>query len=168
MVTVAAPPEGIAGQKNPLMVGFGRNIEYTNFVRNEINGRRAKNEVVYSENEDGSKGVPYYPRPFPKGTWKIGKPQQEVGLLAPFFIPTDAHQLVDEWELDENGLYLQKTGRQVMDWGYGIHCLLTVVHLESWGCFVIEHEPDLDYLVNQTINFIAEPMYGGVLEIAVS
>ncbi len=166
MITVSTPV-GVQGEKGPVMTAFGRRIEYTNWVRNELNMARAMNEIVYSENADGSQGVPYMPRTFPLGTWKVGRPVQKVGLMAPYFIPTDAHQLVDEWEV-QNGLYVGKTGRQVMDWGYGLHCLLTVHHLESWGCFVIEDLEDLDFLVNQVINFLADPVYGGVLEIAVS
>lgn len=65
---------------------------------------------------------------------------------APYFIPTDAHQLVDEWDLDEHQLYKCAAGRQVMDWGYGLHhstCDYT------FGCLRILDIPDLVWLVGQ-------------------
>lgn len=100
-------------------------------VRNEINGKRPKKgmrDVVYTEKKDGSRGVPYMPRPFPLGSWNIlgivdhqTPNDQETGYLYPYFIRTDAWQMVDEWEIDQQGFYLRMTGRQVADYGYGLH-----------------------------------------------
>lgn len=92
-------------------------------VRTEIDGlRKLSEKPVYTENVDGSDGVPFMPRAFPKGTWKILNilPKDDP-YEAPFFISTDARQLVDEWTIVD-GHYGVNTGRQVWDWGYGFHC----------------------------------------------
>jgi len=91
-------------------------------VRNELNGERLLSEApVKTEQADGSDGVPYMPRPFPLGEWKV------TGILpktnpyeAPEFISTDSWQFVDEWT-EANGHYGAKSGNQVQDFGYGLH-----------------------------------------------
>ncbi len=91
-------------------------------VRNEQNGLRKRSEkVVRTENFDGSSGVPYMPRPFPLGRWKItGIFPKSDPYEAPEFIATDAHQPVDEWS-EVSGHYGERTGRRVEDFGYGFH-----------------------------------------------
>ena len=130
--------DGIAGEQNPVMVAFGKPTPFSCIVRNELNGLRKMNEVVYSTNADGSKGVPYMPRQFPVGTWALEMPGvRSDPLLAPYFIPTTAWQLVDEWDVeqrDDGEWYTGKTGRQVKDYAYGIHC--STAH-ESDGCLHI-------------------------------
>lgn len=86
-------------------------------VRNEINGLRKASEVVYTMPGN----VPYMPREFPNGEWEVGSPRaRESEYLAPWFIPTDAWQDVDEWRVLE-GMYIGKTGDKVRDYAYGIH-----------------------------------------------
>jgi hypothetical protein len=91
-------------------------------VRNELNGLRHLYEpVVYTENKDGARGIPYMPRPFPKGKWKILAILPKTnGYEAPEFISTDACQLVEKWTV-VNGRYGAPTGEMVMDYGYGQH-----------------------------------------------
>ena len=114
-------------------LSFGNtNITAICDVRNELNGRRELTEKpVHAENADGSEGRAYMPRWFPLGTWKI------VAIIpkadpyeAPEFISTDAHQLVDEWT-EVGGRYGEKTGRQVEDYGYGLH---NSTSLTTLGC----------------------------------
>lgn len=157
------------------MTAFGRQLVVSCKVRNELNGQRGMNEVVYSENEDGSQGVPYMPRQYPSGTWTISKPVQELTdiALGPWFTPTSACQLVDEWEV-VNKVYTQKTGRQVMDYGYGIHIsyrMLNGAQVEeaySDGCLHFEDgngstkEEVLDWWINQVITFLADPARGTI------
>ena len=103
--------------------------------------------VIMSTNEDGSDGVPYKPQSFPVGIWDIRAPLARTSIYtAPYFIPTDAHQWVDEWELDEHQLYKCPTGRQVMDWGYGIHH--SAINY-TFGCLRVVDEVDLLWLVSQ-------------------
>ena len=91
-------------------------------VRNEVNGLRELSEKpVHTENKDGSQGTVYMPRQFPKGKWHVYTiiPKADP-YMAPEFIATDAYQMVDEWT-EEDGHYGHKTGRQVLDYGYGLH-----------------------------------------------
>jgi hypothetical protein len=91
-------------------------------VRTIANGRRKLSEKpVYSENSDGTKGVPYDPKLFPLGIWDI------ISILpkndpyeAPFFISTNAHQLVDVWD-EVDGHYGEPIGHTIEDHGYGFH-----------------------------------------------
>ena len=165
-ITVARIDQ-VAGYPNPIMVAFGKQIPFDCFVRNELNGLRQMNEVVYSENADGSQGVPYMPRPFPVGTWQLFYPHSETdALTAPYFFPTDAWQIVDEWDVahDINGklCYVGKTGRQVKDYGYGLHC--SSAH-ESDGCLHIIDDPlgvkgkfdYIDELFNDMVAYLKDP-----------
>lgn len=117
---------------------FGDDIEATCVVRNELNGRRmGPGNVLYelggsptSKNREGAK--PYQPRPFPCGRWQIGEVvwEDDDSIYAPVFIRTNAHQMLNYWELDEDGHYLRKlthkVGGEDVEWrfdgkGYGIH-----------------------------------------------
>jgi len=103
------------------------NVDCVCHVRTELNGERLlSSQPVCTENEDGTPGVPYMPRPFPLGKWKVLAVIPETNpYLAPEFISTDAHQLVDEWMTrigrDGNVMYNQKSGVLVDDFGYGLH-----------------------------------------------
>jgi hypothetical protein len=168
-ITVSRP-DGVAGAPNPIMTAFGKSVPFTCFVRNEVNGLRAMNEVVYSVKSDGSQGPAIMPRTFPVGTWELKMPAPRSNpLLAPYFIPTTAWQVLDEWEVENRGTasqpemwYVQKTGRQVQDFAYGIHC--STAH-ESWGCIHVVDDPSgrrtkfeyLDELVNDLINWLKDP-----------
>jgi hypothetical protein len=108
-------------------------------VRSIANGRRRRLEkVVYSELADGKPGVPYDPKPFPKGAWIVtGIYPKTEPYEAPFFIATTATQKVEEWT-EEAGHYGQPTGRQVDDYGYGIHCSTSPTTL---GCGRLSERP---------------------------
>jgi hypothetical protein len=169
--------DGVAGAPNPIMLAFGKNVPFSCFVRNEINGLRQMNEVVFSVNKDGSKGVPCMPRTFPVGTWSLGMPGvRSDPLLAPYFIPTTAWQMLDEWEVtnkDGKLWYLKKTGRQVADYAYGLHC--STAH-ESNGCIHIIDDPSgqhskfdyLDEIVHSLIDWLRDPTMGQPPEIQVT
>ena len=106
--------------------------------------------VVYSENEDGSKGLPYQPQQFPKGTWPIlGVEATTDPLLAPYFIRTGAHQLVPTWEIDTHGNYVKPTGEMVDDWGYGIH--FDAVYETTDGCCHLYSADDATWLASELL-----------------
>lgn len=117
--------------KNENLLFLNRSIRVWSKVRNELNGQRPRNgagDVVYTTNADGSDGVPYMPRPFPIGNWNITgivphltKADEIKGYLYPYYISTDAWQMVDEWDLDQKGRYLKPSGRKVKDYAYGLH-----------------------------------------------
>ena len=126
------------------MVAFHRTIAVSNRFYEIITETPAEH-VVQTTNADGTDGVPYKPQAFPVGVWTVRAPEIRTSpFTTPFFIPTDAHQLVDEWELDEHQLYKCPTGRKVMDWGYGIH------HSEidyTFGCLRVLNVSDVLWLV---------------------
>jgi hypothetical protein len=115
-------------------------------VRNEINGRRKLTEpVVYTENEDCTQGMPYMPRLFPKGVWKIlAIIPKDDPYEAPFFISTNAHQSVVPWTSD-NGHYGRAMADSVEDYGYGLHNSTSETTL---GCGRILNYYDLIELIN--------------------
>ena len=131
-----------------LMTAFGRELKTSCIVK----PRDKKSTIAYSENQDGSPGVPYKPVVFPKGLWSITVVEWTTNpLMAPVFIGTDAHQLIDQWELDEDGKYkgpvqgeLPDTTRQVMDYGYGCH--FDAQFEETWGCFHLYSADDAHWL----------------------
>ena len=127
---------------------FGKTIDCTCLVRNEINGLRGKCEVVYSTLADGTQGYPYYPRQFPKGTWNVFAPLPRTGPYeAPWFIPTDAHQSVQTWELDADGCYAQPApGIVVEDYAYGLH---HSVARETYGCIKIATAEDVVWIAQE-------------------
>lgn len=146
--------------KRQTLTAFGQTIPVSCLVRNELNETRGMNEVVYGFASDGSR-FPTMPRPFPPGMWPVRKPipkTPDTGM-APFFIPTDACQELDEWEVENrNGVmwYVKPTGRKIMDWGYGIHIYNG---LTSNGCLHVEDSPGmtkeeaLDWLVNEILKY---------------
>lgn len=123
-----------------------RDIPASCIVRNELNGRRMPDQVVHIENKDGSAGPPYQPRVFPCGSWHVlGASPREDPYLAPYFISTDAWQLVDEWRVDDNGRYRDPVG-QMPDYGYGLH---TSTSPTTLGCIKIQRRADLLELVRE-------------------
>lgn len=111
-------------------------------VRNELNEQRRSDEVVYTEPIKN----PYYPRRFPTGVWNISRPRSKTDpYLYPFFIPTDAWQMVDIW-LVKDGKYVKPTGAQYRDEGYGIHFSTSNTTL---GCIRIGLQKDLEWLVSE-------------------
>jgi hypothetical protein len=95
-------------------------------VRNEIdlmNVRRLhdKKEVVKTI-QNGVYMYPYMPRKFPKGRFEITSYEKTTDpVFAPIKIKTNAVQMVEKWELDENGGYAFGTGKMVSDSGYYLH-----------------------------------------------
>lgn len=111
-------------------------------VRNEINKLRRPSEVVYTEPEPYA----YYPREFPNGVWNLSTPlPREIPYLEPFFIPTDAWQMVETWYV-KNAMYVAKTGEKYRDSGYGLHFSVSSTTL---GCIRIRDKADLLWLVDE-------------------
>jgi len=123
-----------------ILDAYGREIEVSNFTR---------------PNKDGTLpravpgGQPYYPQHFPAGVWKITDPLARTAIdLAPWYIPTDAHQMVPEYTVDG-----KPTGIWVPDSAYGIH----FSELDfTWGCIRVVNRPDLEWLVEQIQAELAE------------
>ena len=117
-------------------------------VRNELNGFRTTEnpeDVVYTLPPDGSKPVPYMPRTFPPGRWKITEvKKKDSPYLAPYFIATNAVQMVEEWSLDTDGTYKGPTGKMVPDSGYGLHFSSSSTTL---GCGKVMRLKDLEAMV---------------------
>lgn len=137
------------------LTAVGRSIVATNLVRNELNGRRLRDEIVYTV--PGRKA--YFPRQFPEGRWKVTgviEHPDSVGdsYLYPYFISTDAFQEVGVYSV-VNGLYGQRVGVE-MDSGYGIH------HSDSsttLGCIRVVDEEDLRWLVGVVREFMHEGVF---------
>jgi len=108
-----------------LMTVGDRAIKCSCIVRNEVNGWRKSNEVVLSEPSPGS---PYMPRVFPSGSWNVGMPSREASTpsyIMYWWIPTDAWQLLPVWttkEQESHEEYVEATGQNIRDSGYGLHC----------------------------------------------
>jgi hypothetical protein len=120
----------------------GRLIPCSCDVRNELNGRRKGYDVVYSEPDK----VPYMPRVFPSGIWTISQPRARIDkYLAPYYIPSDAWQYVDEWLIDA-GRYDKPSGVKVKDHAYGLHFSESRTTL---GCIKILYLADLLWLVDE-------------------
>jgi hypothetical protein len=135
--------------KTQLIAG-DRTIATSCIVRNEINGWRKPNEVIYTTPNH----IPFYPRYFPVGIWNVGQPLARTDPYeAPYFIPTDAWQMVPTWVV-ENGMYVRPTGQQDRDTAYGLHHSTSTSTL---GCTKILDVNDLLYLV-QLLQTTTEPI----------
>ena len=104
-------------------------------VRNEINGQRKPDQVIYTVNK---KPKPYYPRPFPSGIHKITsiewvkKGTKRYEEFGPVIIKTDATREIFTWDLNREGLYWKPTGNIQVDTGYYIHH--THKYMTTLGC----------------------------------
>lgn len=133
----------------------GKTFHATNLVRNELNKRRLRDEIVYTI--PGRKA--YFPRNFPIGKWKITGIVEHLDPVAdsylyPYFISTDACQEVDVYSVVK-GLYGEKIGTE-MDSGYGIH------HSDSsttLGCIRVVEESSLRWLVDVIRPLMDEGVY---------
>ena len=108
-------------------------------VSNQVRVRNRENpeEVVYTI----PGRVAYMPLGFPPGIWLVGKPSPRSNpYLAPYFIPTDAWQMVTEWTVEPDGSYGQPTAKKVRDEGYGIHFSTSPTTL---GCLKVVNKSDL-------------------------
>ena len=119
-------------------------------VRNEVNGRRRLHDpkqVIYAMTHDPYHKYAVMPRKFPKGEWKVSEPVARTSrYLAPFYIPTNAEQYLEIWELDQDGGYAKATGKKVLDIGYGLHFSTSKTTV---GCIRIFSKSDLLWLVHQ-------------------
>lgn len=121
-------------------------------VRNELNGWRALHDPdqVIQGYVEGPKKPNVMPRPFPKGEWELYQPwprsEERNPYLAPFFVPTSAHQEVEIWALDEDGGYDHPTGEMVDTIGYGLH--YSELSKTTVGCIRIWVRNDLLWFVN--------------------
>jgi hypothetical protein len=122
------------------LYAFGRMIEASCDVRNELNGRRKADEIVRTIPGD----YPYYPRQFPVGKHIItGCHPRTQPDRAPYFIATAATRQVEVWEL-EDGKYAKPSGVFVRDEAYGLHAS---VFKTTLGCIKIHKEVDVIWLV---------------------
>ena len=135
-----------------LLSDTGLRIGCTCIVRNELNKWRLPKEVVHTKPDR----LPYYPRVFPNGRWSVGRPIPTPDpYMAPFYIPTNAHQLVDVWAVVD-GKYDHKTGEQVEDRSYGLHFASS--SSTTLGCIRIGSKDQLLTLVEE----IERHLEGGV------
>lgn len=104
-------------------------------VRNEINGQRKSNQVIYTVNK---RPKPYYPRTIPSGIHTITeiewvkKGTKRYKEFGPVIIKTDAIREIFTWDLDREGNYWKPTGNTQIDTGYYIHH--THKYLTTYGC----------------------------------
>lgn len=128
-----------------------RSIPCSCIVRNDVNGWRLDNQVVTSIPDS----EPYQPRVFPVGQWEIFEPiEKRDKYTAPYFIPTDAFQMLPVWEV-KNGRYVRETKKLIRDEGYGLHFSESNTTL---GCIKITNLEDLLWLVDE-INYM---LYNGI------
>lgn len=138
MKLIADIPRGV-------LIGLGRDIPISCDVRTLANERRGRAEVVRTMPGN----VPYEPATFPRGTWHVLRPRErDDPYKAPYYIPTDARQMVAEWSVvngpDGKVRYDKPTGRQVEDREYGLHYSSSGTTL---GCIKILRVGDLLRLV---------------------
>ena len=105
-------------------------------VRNELNGKRLKSQVVRTFPNKG-KSEPYYPRTFPSGIHRITAiewltNEKEIEKFGPVKIRTDAWRKVFTWDLDKKDNYHKPTGSTQIDTEYHIHH--THRYLTTHGC----------------------------------
>ncbi len=110
--------------KGRLIVG-STELKITCKVRTLKEGTRKNHEVIRSIPD----GLPYDPKPFPKGIWNITSVEwNEVKTVdgkevwkfnsweyGPVKIRTDASQMVNVWELNADGDYFVETEETVKD-----------------------------------------------------
>ena len=109
-------------------------------VRNELNGWRKSSQIVYTM----PSGIAYMPRTFPHGIWNVSQPVRRTDeFKAPYYIPTDAWQFVDEWIVEDNA-YVKPSGRKIKDYAYGLHYSTSGTTL---GCIKILEVDELVRLV---------------------
>jgi hypothetical protein len=123
-----------------ILDAYGKEIEVSNFTRPNRDGTLPRSVPD---------GKPYYPQHFPAGVWKITDPLARTAIdLAPWYIPTDAHQMVPEYTVDG-----KPTGIWIPDSAYGIH----FSELDfTWGCIRVVNRPDLEWLVSEIQAELAE------------
>ena len=106
----------------------GEHFIVTNRVRNEIDPGAVRRLHDPSEVRrcivNGQWGPPYMPRKFPKGECRVTDIEIITDRSSDFWpvkIKTNAHQLVQIWELDANGGYDHPIDKLIDDSGYHLH-----------------------------------------------
>lgn len=104
------------------LLAFGRSLPATCVVRNEMNGWRKPDQVVYTKGQTTPHGVAYYPRRFPAGTWELIRvvDMPKNTEYWPVYIDTNATQTIRAWEVEE-GKYVRPKYQWIRGKGYGIH-----------------------------------------------
>lgn len=105
------------------IVAWGREIDATCIVRNEVNGWRQPWQVVRTMGSTRPHGLAYQPRRFPAGTHEITRvlDASPESVYWPYFVDTDATQELHAWELDIQGMYVKPMSQTFTARGYGIH-----------------------------------------------
>ncbi len=144
-----------------VLSAFGRTLAVSCVQADRI---AEKLPVVYSLNADGSQGYPYMPKPFPLGTWNAtGARQSDDPELAPWVLETDAHQLVERWEVTDDGLhYVSPIGDFVEDYFYEFH--FDGVWKTTDGCVRMASAEDATWLCQQ---YLAAKAGGESVQISV-
>ena len=123
-------------RRQDFLVAWDRIIPCICDVRNLENGRRRRDEIVYSLPHH----KPYSPDVFPEGLWQVGKPRARTDCYrAPFFIPTNAARMTRVWEV-RNGLYVRATDELTLDEDFGFHASASPTSL---GCGLIGEVGDI-------------------------
>ena len=108
-------------------------------VRNELNRWRSIDQVVLTWPVDGERS-PYYPRPFPTGVWKVGRPLwTHDPEYAPVKIPTDARRRVLIRETP-GGSYGDYSGEIQEDSFYHLH--YAAASSTTLGCIRLDSDSD--------------------------
>jgi hypothetical protein len=96
--------------------------------------------LAFPEHPNGSLGpVAYQPVKFPSGLWMVKCPEPTTNpLMAPVFIPTNAHQIVKCVD-----------GSEFDDYGYGIH--FDALFEETWGCLHLYSAEDARWLAEEIL-----------------
>jgi hypothetical protein len=125
----------------------GKIYKATCDVRNEINKRRSKKEVVKTFPISSGIRQPYYPRKFPTGTWEVKAPIfTDDPEYAPVKIPTDAYQRVLTWDTDFRG-YREYSGEHQTDAFYHLHYAKNSI--TTLGCIRLNSASDALEIANE-------------------
>jgi len=118
------------------LIAFGKTLKTSCIILDHLHGNPA-----YPEDKWGKPGiVAYQPQRFPPGIWLIGDPEFQVNpLTAPYFIPTDAHQIV-----------VCVDGTVFDDWGYGAHA--DALYETTLGCLHLYSADDAEWLAGEIIS----------------
>jgi hypothetical protein len=139
------------------MTAFGRIISVSCDVRTLANGRRRLWQPVRSTTASRGEGPYYDPRRFPVGEWLVtsveltNPPNAYLGRV---FLRTNAHQLCEEWEVDqeETASYTRPTGAMIDDWGYLLHYSTSPTTL---GCLRVASPEDIEWLADECARRLA-------------
>ena len=132
------------------LIVMNGNIEITRYpasckVRQELNGQRKKDQVVYTVPAAGHP-KPYYPRQFPSGIFEILSIEKtDDPEYAPVKIKTNAIREVFTWDLNTKGDYWTPTGKTQVDTAYWLHYTDSSTTL---GCIRIDNKQDAIHLAN--------------------